>query len=361
MYEQLGKGRSTADVLREWCSHSWNPQSSNYLSGNPLHVLHYIIHCDHLDLLRVINEMLNDIQDGLVEDNKVETHADYWTSLVKRCERNLPEVQKSLTTLETAIRPGTNEPYRRTARQLSVRVNEETAITLKRLKIISKSLATGMAIQDSRRGISEAESVTKLTEFAFFFLPLTLPASLLSMQVNELHQGVPISVFFVLSVTLIVVAYSLRLVIRSRAVKGFRHRCWKQISEETEQGKQGFPVKSMPTGIVIQWLWKKFGKFILLTSAVTGSLLAPPAVLWTRDMDNGLRAVITFILLFVALILIFFFGIFQEIRSRFRGIRELFREPESVDAWRSISCQILGIEVCSRILHTKKGLVQRSF
>lgn len=118
-----------------------------------------------------------------------------------------------------------------------------------------------------------------------------------------------------------------------RAVKAFQHRFWKQISEETEQGKQGFPVKKMPASTVIRWLWKKFGIFILLISAVTGALLAPPAVLWTRDMDNGLRAVITCILLFVVSVLIFHFDIIQEIRSRFVSIRELFRGLHSVEVW----------------------------
>lgn len=55
VYEQLDKDCSTADVLHEWFAHSCNPQSSNYLSSNPLHMLHQVVHCDHLDLLRVIN------------------------------------------------------------------------------------------------------------------------------------------------------------------------------------------------------------------------------------------------------------------------------------------------------------------
>lgn len=45
----------------------------------------------------------------------------------------------------------------------------------------NNSLVANLSIHESRGGIAEAEGVTKLTELAFLFLPLTFSASIFSM------------------------------------------------------------------------------------------------------------------------------------------------------------------------------------
>jgi Mg2+ and Co2+ transporter CorA len=69
---------------------------------------------------------------------------------------------------------------------------------------------------DSRRSITEAECVSKLTELAFVFIPLSFVASLFSMQVHELDGGVPLYQFAPVAISVVVVAYIVRLASEAR-------------------------------------------------------------------------------------------------------------------------------------------------
>ncbi|KAH6658960.1 hypothetical protein BKA67DRAFT_2412 [Truncatella angustata] len=59
--------------------------------------------------------------------------------------------------------------------------------TKNRLDNFSQTLMATMSIIESQRGIREAESVGKLTELAFFFIPITFIASLFGMNVVVGH------------------------------------------------------------------------------------------------------------------------------------------------------------------------------
>lgn len=60
---------------------------------------------------------------------------------------------------------------------------------------------------ESQRAIAGAESVTKLSELARLFLPLSLAASISSIQVAELELGIPVSSFVILAALLANFAY----------------------------------------------------------------------------------------------------------------------------------------------------------
>ena len=56
--------------------------------------------------------------------------------------------------------------------------------TLKSVERTNLSLSSTLALLDNKRAISEAESVTKLTELAFIFIPLSFSASFFSMPID---------------------------------------------------------------------------------------------------------------------------------------------------------------------------------
>ncbi|KAL3441392.1 hypothetical protein BJX65DRAFT_313833 [Aspergillus insuetus] len=75
-----------------------------------------------------------------------------------------------------------NEDAHRTAITQFGQINRDLGVAL--------GFITGaLQIMESQRAITEAESVTRLTELAFFFIPLFFAAAVFSMQVRELADG----------------------------------------------------------------------------------------------------------------------------------------------------------------------------
>jgi hypothetical protein len=204
VYKPRYRGQnSTADALRSWLGKAHSPASPDHMSTDPLHVLHWIIYQDSVGMFCVINETLNTIQTGLLQDHLVEANANHWSRLVRQCEMYVLEIADSLGQLSTFVNPQADAHYQVVARDVSSQMQQLVVSTTERLKTLNRSLSNIMGILESRRGIAEAESVTRLTEFAFFFIPITLTAGVLSMQVIELKNGVPLWAFFTISFSLI--------------------------------------------------------------------------------------------------------------------------------------------------------------
>ncbi|KAL2826160.1 hypothetical protein BJY01DRAFT_150480 [Aspergillus pseudoustus] len=68
---------------------------------------------------------------------------------------------------------------------------------------------------ESQRAIMEAESINRLTELAFLFIPLSFAAALFSMQVRELSTSPPVAYFVAFALPLSATTYALRAVARS--------------------------------------------------------------------------------------------------------------------------------------------------
>lgn len=99
----------------------------------------------------------------------------------------------------------------------------------RRTECSDKSLLTTMSLVESKRGIAEAESVTRLTELAFFFIPLTFSATVFSMQVKELNASVtPISTFIILAASITIGSYAQRLAMHNAWI-------WKRMRFITEE------------------------------------------------------------------------------------------------------------------------------
>ena len=156
---------------------------------------------------------------------------------------------------------------------------------------------TAMSLVESKRGISEAESVTKLAELAFFFIPLTFAASLFSMQVKELDANTTsISIFFAVALTMTVSSYVLRLVIRSSVFLSFMLRWSKKIRTST-----GTPSEApITTATVLKWLWNRISPYMLPVYVIipTTTLLA---AVWTRSLQEGIKVGVTIALALLVL------------------------------------------------------------
>jgi hypothetical protein len=110
-----------------------------------------------------------------------------------------------------------------------------------------------MSILDSRRSIAEAESVGKLTELAFIFIPITFAASVFSMQIKELQNAVPLRSFIIACVITLACSYGLRLFVRSRLLRWSMQRLIEDVREYAEVQ----PNRPIPTGKFISFMLVK--------------------------------------------------------------------------------------------------------
>lgn len=167
----------------------------------------------------------------------------------------------------------------------------------------SRSVAAYLSLLESKRSLGETESVTKLTEIAFFFLPLTFSASIFSMQVKELAMSdVSISVFIGLSAGLIALLYAVRLLIRSGPVKSVREHALHSIRTYGDlRSDAPVPTRMFLIGIAHFLLQRlKDRVHFSAVGAVIGIVLllqlpnvAVVSSLWVREIDSSLKAVIT--------------------------------------------------------------------
>ncbi|KXX81513.1 hypothetical protein MMYC01_202485 [Madurella mycetomatis] len=130
-----------------------------------------------------------------------------------------------------------------------------------------------MSLLESKRSIEETESVTRLTELAFLFIPITLVASLFSMQVKELaNDPPPVYAFVIAAVAVVVLAYSLRLAQRSTALG----EMWREMDKRIRTDEK-VVTRVIPTRKIFRWVaWRMMASLRLLvgiTSFVTLGLI----------------------------------------------------------------------------------------
>lgn len=81
-----------------------------------------------------------------------------------------------------------------------------------RIRVTLEAINSAMALRNSEKGIAEAENVKRLTELAFFFIPLTFAAAIFSIQVQEFEQSPPqMTTFVITAVCLLFAVYCFRL------------------------------------------------------------------------------------------------------------------------------------------------------
>ena len=312
--KQLAGTNSTATDLAQWLQHEEHQRIHQWTRLGPLNLLFNIIHQDIMEVVHLMNLALSEISYDILDDSTIQQRLLHWRHLLDRFERELSQLQDSLQAFATFLLP---PPIPRSAHpdkdSEDNPINSQLKASLKQISDLRqrttksyKSLTANISIVESKRGIAEAESVTKLTELAFLFIPLTFSASIFSMQVKELNAAnISISAFFVLAIIITTSSYGLRLFIRSDSVIKFRKHVVEQVRIDAELP----PGAAIPTRSFLIWVLHRFEllivptSFIVMTIAIAGIalLVAPLAVLWARHTDRGYKAVISLLILIFGL------------------------------------------------------------
>lgn len=161
------------------------------------------------------------------------------------------------------------------------------------------ALRAEMGLFESRRSISEAETVTKLTELAFVFIPPTFCCGLFSMQVNELQNGVPLRTFVITALSVFAICYCARIILRSSIIVESMDRARESLWAAGKM-KPGSPILTRQlVSLTLKETWKRGGQavtYLVFLSALAFTVV-PVAFLWTKThMDTGLNVMIMLLL-----------------------------------------------------------------
>lgn len=336
--ESLQIPKSTLDEFEHFLQAPFKGDENQY---DPFHALFRAIYDDSHSLVDVIRKSLHRIREGTLDEDLMQKRVTFWRALLHRLHFNLGELDQNLGAFVQFI----NQPETHTSRALlpSQKLAENTQVTLRNcvglIDRSSHSLLAEMQIVDSRRSITEAESISKLTELAFVFIPLSFVASLFSMQVHELDGGVPLYQFALVAIGFVIVAYSVRLSIRSSHLIEYKDNTIAQIREET--GLQHN--EPIPTHKFLGWLGSSLGTAIsgntknfisifaplILSMALLAAILCPIVLLWLRKMDKGFTAVISVLLLLLDVVLVF--SVLSQISEKFEfNFQERVRENQRI-------------------------------
>jgi hypothetical protein len=292
--------------------------------------LFQIIKQDTLSLLKQLSHVFDEVETGILDDAIMEDRLSSWRRVIGRAQRELPDLRASMkpffdfiALLEppgTSITEGsmTNEPEEsEDFREFLKEINQAS----ERLHRTSALLTSNMGLLDSRRSIDEARAVSRLTELAFIFIPLSFATSVFGMQVEPFADNVPLRSFFIVAVVVTAFAYLMRITMRSRWLAYMKIVTRSEIQKYADSHGLPTPTRSIPILLSIQWIgsrprpaakilrrwifrtarkvWTIFG-FIVLFVLLNGAVLATPlALVWTRDLDSSTQGAVTIAVTFI--------------------------------------------------------------
>lgn len=286
--------KSTAEDLSDYLNLDENHPQEEVPARDPLDCLFAIIQSDTLNTLHLMGLALSEIGHHMLIDTLIQHRLVHWRNLLENVDVELNKLEFSLrdfTNFLEGFYYGSQDFPALKARIMKCATN--IAHMKQHTERTNKSLMANMSIVESKRGIAQAESVTKLTELAFFFIPLTFSASIFGMQVKELSKTeVSLRAFLILAVTITTSSYALRLIIRSNQVIRRRQNLFKRIRENYELQ----PGDSIPTTIFLAWLWGCLGSTGRLVVVVAIVSTVPLSIIWTSSLVNGVKVGITILI-----------------------------------------------------------------
>ncbi|KAH7363873.1 hypothetical protein BKA65DRAFT_545787 [Rhexocercosporidium sp. MPI-PUGE-AT-0058] len=320
---QLFETRSTLSTFNDYLEDGEYAEfETHFVLINPLFE---IIQRDFLEFMKMLHNILDDINEDMLDDTKMEERLTRWRQILTRAQLELPEMKRSITGFFNFL------PSQRSDNAVHNNPDLQKCLDgidkmIQRLQAVSSSLTSNMALLDSRRSIAEAQSITRLTELAFLFIPLTFAATLFGMQIDQFANPVPLSTFVILAITLSSFSYGVRLAIRSswlRSIKHYSKETIKLYADAKHKPIQGGYISTtlflecffQVLWFAIQYYFSRTGRAIIATVSFTYKLAwfflsplgiilkplscivlicaIPLSVLWTRQLNQGIEVTVT--------------------------------------------------------------------
>jgi hypothetical protein len=286
---------STFDCIRpdESFAPAGDPEASTVIS------LLRLIKSDTHVLFRSLDWTLDGISKDSQDDYLIARRLSEWRKLMSHFEIAIPAMAKRLVHFSDFIfRPTTENDYPDEVVRVLQAVDNDLASAATKLGNAHADLRADMQFAESRRSITETKTVTRLTELAFVFVPLSFCASLFSMSIKELENGVPVWIFVVTALATIALAYAVRLFLGSELLINSSRRSLQRFWRRTGV-KPGADAPMLTIAwYITQDVWNNggsaFASSIAKLLGLTAMIALPTAFMWTSEnMGGSFNAAVT--------------------------------------------------------------------
>jgi hypothetical protein len=260
-------------------------------------VLRLIDH-DTQVLFRSLDWTLDGISQDSQDDFLMARRLSEWRKLMSHFEIELPAMAKRLEHFSDFVfRPTPGHQYPDEVTRILQAVGQDIADAEKKLGAAYTDLRADMQFAESRRSITETKTVTRLTELAFVFVPLSFCASLFSMSIDELENGVPVWIFVVTALATIALAYAVRLFVGSELLINSTRRSLERFWARTGVRRGADAPMLTIAWFVVQDVWNNGGyasvASITKLAFVTAIVALPVAFMWTSEkMGNSFNTAV---------------------------------------------------------------------
>jgi len=319
--------QSTQDDLGSWIKNKLEHVSDDqYAWAHPCLAIAQVLRADIVGFSQLIRGNLDSINHSSVNEVILQDSLQHWQQFLAESVLQLTKLRRSVD----EMRPFFKEAK---APDDSIATLDDIVTDLGRaIDACEKSqnlLRSSINILDSRRSIAQAESVGKLTELGFVFLPVSLASSLFSMQIQELQIPRPVWEFAVTALGMIFLAYFMRLLVRSSLLLEPRKRIIEDIRKHAKKNRN----QAIRTREVLQWItyqifradnifrlskvfgikttFRRFDSNKVLFAAALLASCAPVIVFIWRGvrLGSGFNGMITVIVLFTMTCPIWLYGV----------------------------------------------------
>lgn len=287
--EYLSHTRSSGDDILSWMPADSVREEANGQSTAWMAILK-VVETDTLCFLGITLENLDKITEGITNETLLQDHLHEWRPLITRYLLELPRMKASLLEFRSfMITCGVTGQPQNSIDKLSGLIDNAYSQAEK----VYNSLRTEMSIVDSRRGIAEAKGVSKLTELAFVFVPITFAASIFSMQIKELETAPPLYAFIIAALLCVIISYAIRLSTRSDVLLDLKRRPF-----NTVRSRYGIPPnRPISTRKFMAYVLHPVSDRFLQVAYILGmgtALTSALSLIWTKShMDVFFKAAIT--------------------------------------------------------------------
>ncbi|KAK5651617.1 hypothetical protein OQA88_11890 [Cercophora sp. LCS_1] len=250
-----------------------------------------------MTLSNIVDNRLQEIRLASQGGSQLEASIAPWRRTLMQVQLRLPILRKTMGDL-TRTRPSNLKFPKASSnfRLLVNRVHQRITAVAKQAEEIDAALRAELSILESRKQLLESSNISRLTELAFVFIPLTFVASTFSMQVQELHLGPPLKTFFLAAFVAVFSTYAVRFFFNSRAFRKASRKT-ERAARKHGQVQEG---QAVPTGVYLSFVSR--GALLYFFSVYGVVLVCITSLVWLwaakGEMDKGFKAVMTMAVIF---------------------------------------------------------------
>ncbi|KAK0634135.1 cora-like Mg2+ transporter protein-domain-containing protein [Immersiella caudata] len=208
-----------------------------------------IVQRDTAEVVGVISKALDEIELSLHDDEKLGKSVPMWRSRLGRWRNTIYHQERVLRLMRTCLandqkRPEYSESRERPLAQQRLHrkltaLEDELRDGRQRIDNVFQSLMSAMSIVESQKAIQQAEGVSKLTQLAFFFIPISFVATVFGMNVIEFTEKLNWMAWLFTSFGVLAATY---LVLYRKEFANKTSHAFQLITSQRSKGRRTFTI-----------------------------------------------------------------------------------------------------------------------